>query len=262
MKDWFKKFDIPGLIFAVFSVIIMAISVVIKPTPLYIPPNDSNSAFPHPGSETIPTWLVIVLIVIIGLISVIVLYFLAQKFPTLFRDFNAFSAIWNLASSVLISAFIVNLLKNMVGRARPDMYALCGNDVSSDPSSCPGVSESDFNDQYRSWPSGHSASAMSGFAYLAFFVQKAIAISSPIATFFSCLYLLLALYIGSTRILDFRHHPDDVIAGFFIGFLFAYLIWQRATGDIFDLEYLKTAAESEGQSDNTDPTKAPIQDPL
>ena len=262
MKDWFKKFDIPGLIFAIFSVIITAVSTVIKPTPLYVPPNDSNSAFPHPGSETIPTWLVIVLIVVIGLITIIVLYFLAQKFPTIFRDFNAFSTVWNLASAVLISTFIVNLLKNMVGRARPDLYALCGHNVTGEAGSCPGISESDFNDEYRSWPSGHSSSAMSGFAYLAFFVQRAIAISSPIATFFSCLYILFPLYVGSTRILDFKHHPDDVIAGFFIGFLFAYLIWQRATDDIFGLDYLKTAAEPEGQSDNTDQQKTPMKDPL
>ena len=260
MKQWVRKFDIPGLICAVFTLILFGISAIIKPTPLYVPPNDSNSSFPHPGTETIPTWLVIVLLAAIGLVTVIALYFLAQKFPKVFRDFNAFSAVWNLATSVAIANFIVNLLKNMVGRPRPDLYDLCGPNVTSDPASCPGISESDFNDQWRSWPSGHSSSAMAGFTYLAFFVQRTISISGPIGTLCASLYVLFALYVGSTRILNYKHHPDDVVAGFFIGFVLAYIIWQRANEDIYDLEYLKTEAET-AKSENTDKTPLP-NDPL
>ena len=257
VSSTWKRYDITGLITLVVIAIAAAITLVMKPKPLYIPQNDSNSDFPTKDS-TIPTWLLVVIIIIVAVIILPGLYFLAERFPEYFKKFNFFSAVWNFGIAVAVTLGCINIFKNMVGRSRPDIFDLCGKDFDpNDPSTCPELTESKFRDEFRSWPSGHSGFSMSGFGFLALFVQKTIVALSPVSTVVASLLYLLAIYIGSTRIVDFRHHPDDVIAGFFIGFIFSFLVWQRASEDIYNVsEETKTEA-----SENSDPNPNG-QDPL
>ncbi|EAX90635.1 PAP2 superfamily protein [Trichomonas vaginalis G3] len=234
-QHWYYKYDIPHLILGVVSLVIFAGLEFAKPNPLYFPPNDSNSLFPHPGKSTIPTWLAIVLVAVIGIVTILVLFAISYKFPKICRKFNVYSALWNCAAVVGVSSILVDVLKNYVGRPRPDMIALCGENFTGAYSTCKsGVSKSAFNDNYRSWPSGHSSSAMSGFIYLALLIQKSLIFSRTIGTFIAALYILFALYIGATRIRDFKHHTDDVLAGFFIGYIISRLIWDQCLDYIYE----------------------------
>ncbi|EAX99509.1 PAP2 superfamily protein [Trichomonas vaginalis G3] len=259
-KSWYTYYDIPHLILAVVTLLMALGTSFMKPDPLFIPNNDSNSQFPHLGKNTVPTWFAIVLVVVIGLVTFIGFYIFTLKFPDHIRKFNIFSAIFNFFAVLGISTTIVNILKNFVGRARPDMYSLCGNFVGEEYSSCTAdVSRKVFDDNYRSWPSGHSAAALSGFMFLALFVQRVMKFSKSLGTFFAALYILLALYIGATRIRDFKHHPDDVLAGFFCGYIISRLVWEQCRKSLF--KNIDNKVEAEREPDNEDDQALNNQEP-
>jgi phosphatidate phosphatase len=45
--------------------------------------------------------------------------------------------------------------------------------------------------------------------------------------------ITFATWIGATRIRDSKHHPDDVVAGFFVGIIVTVLVWYQGSGRIF-----------------------------
>ena len=254
-KNFWEKIDGNNLIVGVGSCILWALLSLIKPNPLYFPPNDANSAFPHAEKSTLPTVVIGVILVLISAVVIALAYFLQKKYPTFFNHFRLFTLIWGLAASEGIAGVCVAIFKNMVGRPRPDLYAVCGSNVTSDPSSCPKLSKSEFYDQFRSWPSGHSQTAMSGFLYIGLFVQSFFVSKQMWTSFVGSLFIIFAIYCGSTRIRDYKHHPDDVLAGFFIGFVFTYMIWSRIKKDIFSNDESK---EEIDQNDQMSETTIPI----
>ena len=231
-----SKIDGNNMIVAIVSCIFFGITALVKPDPLYFPPNDSNSAFPHAEKNALPSLVMGILLAVVAIIIIVAAYFLRKFFPQHFRSFKLITVVWGLLACEGISNTCVGIFKNMVGRPRPDIFAVCGLNVTSDPSSCPQLTKTEFYDQFRSWPSGHSSTAMSGFLFLALFLQNLFVSEQMWTSAISSLLILLAFYCGSTRIRDFKHHPDDVIAGFFTGFVFTYIIWNRIKKEIFQFE--------------------------
>lgn len=242
LRSWKKIFDIPNFITAVALVIIYVALLFLPVNQLYVPPNDSLSSFPHKDKSTISTVLVVVIVVILGLAFDIIFFFLSWKWPHVIRPFAPFTNVWILVATIASANICVNIFKAYVGRARPDLYALCG--PNGNINDCPGVKDSKVKDEFKSWPSGHSVTAMSGCLYLAYFSQKVCKSRNLYTSILPILLIILAVYIGSTRIRDFKHHPDDVIAGFFIGALYTDIIWRRCYKLIFPKDHHKIEATS------------------
>ncbi|KAJ7066530.1 lipid phosphate phosphatase 1 [Mycena amicta] len=141
------------------------------------------------------------------------------------------------AALALLSArgmtrLFTNILKNKVGRLRPDFLARCNWDA--EKLKCTGKA-GDILDGRRSFPSGHSSAVFSGMTFLAFWLAGQTAAwcfhvplpaaslrSSRLARF--CITLLpiwWAIYVGVTRIEDYRHHKEDVIVGGLMGIVCA-----------------------------------------
>jgi membrane-associated phospholipid phosphatase len=108
---------------------------------------------------------------------------------------------------------LVHLIKLVVGRARPELFAEHGA-YSLTPFA--------YDDLYSSFPSGHSAAV--GAFFGAF---------SMLAPRLRPLFLLGALTIGISRVVVGAHYPSDVAAGLLLGlwtavataFLFARREW-------------------------------------
>jgi membrane-associated phospholipid phosphatase len=106
--------------------------------------------------------------------------------------------------AVGLPGLAVNLLKRLFGRARPDHYPELGafhfQPILNDWS-------------FQSFPSGHSTTA----------IGTALVVGFLFPRFFS-LILFIAVMTGLSRIVTGQHYATDVIAGFVVGGLGAYII--------------------------------------
>lgn len=142
----------------------------------------------------------------------------AEAFAQFFYDGYTFILSWMYTSSFF------RLLKTFAGRIRPYMYF-------PNPSE-KGVLEGDF---YRSWPSGHSASAMLAASFLLCWVLVR-KIDAKFQKRLAAVVLLLALVTMTLRVLSGNHFLTDVISGGVLGFASGsavFLICNRIAGRDF-----------------------------
>jgi len=234
VNSFWSRIDISGLITNLIVYIICGVFAIVPSRPLYVPPNDSNSAFPYPGKETIPNTM---LIIGIGIIFVIFMFaaILIHKYnPGSTRQFLVFPTIWCFLLCIGVTNMCVCIFKNYVGRPRPSFFSRCGITATNDPKTCPSLSSKTYYEEFRSWPSGHSSTAMAGFLFFSLFTSKLFKSKEFWVTTLSSLYIFVAFFVGSSRIIDYRHHTDDVIAGFFTGALFTLFIFAKSSKKLFN----------------------------
>ncbi len=112
-----------------------------------------------------------------------------------------------LLSVFIASGLICDVLKNMLGRARPEL--LIHNELF-------GFYFFKFHSAYWSFPSGHSTTLGACFMGL-FLIFEDFR--------FKILFLLLGFLISSCRVLALDHYPSDILAGFYLGCLTAYFMY-------------------------------------
>ena len=88
-------------------------------------------------------------------------------------------SILGLLATLLITSFITDIIKNAVGRPRPDLISRC-NPKKGTPdhtliefSACSPTDKNILQEGFRSFPSGHSSFAFAGFGYLFLYVYLA-----------------------------------------------------------------------------------------
>ncbi len=74
----------------------------------------------------------------------------------------------------------------------------------------------------------------SSIGRLGLFIQNVVKMHRLWISAIACSFLCLALYVGASRIVDFRHHTDDVLAGLFIGYVITTVIWNRTHEGMFE----------------------------
>jgi phosphatidate phosphatase len=225
--------DPPGLaVVVVLGIIQVVLFLTVDVSPLDVPPNDALSDFPYPGTETVPNALATVFLFLIAAFVIVTFFFLGRSFPEYFRPFHLFKAIWAFLAAWLLVLLTTEGFKNYVGRPRPDIYARCGYNATY--AQCEAAIGHLAKDAFKSWPSGHSSNSMCVAAFAGLFFQHAVKVDQLWVAVFGTAFLLYGFGIGATRIRDYRHHPDDVLAGLFIGWVCTYMVWGRARRRIFD----------------------------
>ena len=109
-----------------------------------------------------------------------------------------------LLASVAISGLSVNLLKRLIGRARPLHFNEWGADGFAPFNNDPG---------FQSFPSGHSTTVGAVFMVLALLAPR-----------HRLLLAILAVWMAMTRVMVGAHYPSDVIAGLGFGAWMALII--------------------------------------
>ncbi|KAF4122608.1 PAP2 superfamily [Geosmithia morbida] len=193
--------------------LVLAIGAVLAGACSKIEPNKRPFALNDPNislqDEAVPMWLLVVLILLVpaGLIAVVTIVFVPGA--TVPRDTPA-SLVWRrklwelhagwlgLAMSLVTATLLVQGLKNMFGKPRPDLLDRCKPDLDNaarfvvggvdvgDASNrlyssgvCQQTDSSVLDDGFRSYPSGHSAGAASGLIYLALFLASKFSVTLP-----------------------------------------------------------------------------------
>ncbi len=151
-----------------------------------------------------------------------------------------------LVTSVALALFITVSVKLMVGRPRPDFLARCfyPGEIPEPmtwvkpglPGPCTNPDPSVVREGRKSFPSGHSSLAFSGWVYLALFLYDFLgAFLPPVGNeggqvwtlFVATMPTLGAVLVGCSRVSDYWHHPTDVMAGAALGTLCAFLSYAQ-----------------------------------
>uniref|UniRef100_A0A8C5IQ27 Phospholipid phosphatase 2 n=3 Tax=Passerellidae TaxID=1729112 RepID=A0A8C5IQ27_JUNHY len=150
---------------------------------------------------------------------------------------NYLAALYKVVGTFLfggaISQSLTDLAKYMIGRLRPNFLAVCNPDWSKVNCSiyvqlenvCQGESRN-VTESRLSFYSGHSSFGMYCMMFLALYVQARLVgkwarLLRPTIQF---LLIAFAIYVGYTRVSDYKHHWSDVLVGLLQGALIAVLI--------------------------------------
>lgn len=214
---------------------------------------------------SVPVLLVLVVAAPLGLILLLPRVLIKEQYNLLPSESNAdlpapatstssASAI-STVSTVGVRAFCVahsttqiltTLMKNSVGRPRPDFLDRCQpvphvgqasdglrNGLVTDSVCSTPLSSHMMADGFRSFPSGHASTSFTGIVFLALFLdalltqgaRRMLPSTKAARVFIATLCMLLPLYIAVGRIADHRHHPTDVLAGAALGTVTALLVY-------------------------------------
>lgn len=142
--------------------------------------------------------------------------------------------------SITMACFVTDIIKNAVGRPRPDLLARCKPAKSAQENTlvtiavCTAPSSRNLEDGFRSFPSGHSSFAFAGLGFTALFLAGQLQVfnyagsSRNLLRFFVCMVPAIgALLIAISRCEDYRHDVYDVCVGSIIGMTAAYWSYRR-----------------------------------
>lgn len=139
--------------------------------------------------------------------------------------------------SVILTSLITDIVKNAVGRPRPDLIARCKPERGTAEHSlvtfsvCTETDHHTLHDGWRSFPSGHSSFAFAGLGYLALLLGGQMHVFRPRTDLTRVLIafapLLGAALIAMSRMADYRHDVYDVTCGSILGISVAYFSYRR-----------------------------------
>ncbi|CAL5869890.1 uncharacterized protein PFLUO_LOCUS4122 [Penicillium psychrofluorescens] len=139
--------------------------------------------------------------------------------------------------ALMLTSFLTDVVKNAVGRPRPDLLSRCIPSRGTADNAlvawtvCTQADQHILQEGWRSFPSGHSSFAFSGLGYLSLFFSGQMHVYRPRTDLARCLLaflpLLCALMIAISRLDDYRHDVYDVTCGGLLGILVAWFSYRR-----------------------------------
>uniref|UniRef100_A0A3B1K1N2 Phospholipid phosphatase 2b n=3 Tax=Astyanax mexicanus TaxID=7994 RepID=A0A3B1K1N2_ASTMX len=147
-----------------------------------------------------------------------------------------YKAVGTFLFGAAVSQSLTDLAKFTIGRPRPNFISVCKPKLCKGYMpiiNCTGVPD-DVTESRLSFYSGHSSFGMYCMLFLALYVQarlraKWARLLRPTIQFF---LVAFAVYVGYTRVSDYKHHWSDVLVGLLQGALVAVLV-VRFVSDFF-----------------------------
>lgn len=142
--------------------------------------------------------------------------------------------------SIALTLFLTDVIKNAVGRPRPDLLDRCHPKPGTKPHTlvtidvCTTPDGHKLQDGWRSFPSGHSSFSFSGLGFVSLYFAGQFQIfrtatgGRDLSRALFCLTPLVgAALIAISRCEDYRHDVYDVCVGSALGFTVAYWSYRR-----------------------------------
>ncbi|TQS34402.1 hypothetical protein Golomagni_05216 [Golovinomyces magnicellulatus] len=218
--------------------------------------NDLRISYPHAEHQRVPVVMNFVYALFVPL-GVLAAYNVVRQSRAAKHEATYLA----LTISIVTACFITDVIKNVVGRPRPDFLARCQPDPKIKPNilvsieACTAPDGHTLQDGGRSFPSGHSAFAFSGLGFVRLFFAGQLRIfkhdsgGRDLSRALFCLAPILgAALIAISRTEDYRHDVYDISVGSLIGMTVAYWSyrrhWPTLTSDECDEPYPSTASDN------------------
>lgn len=182
-------------------------------------------------------------------IAVIVLFTAILGHPT-HKVYLGYVSLLGLFVSFFVNGLATDLLKNWIGRHRPDFIARCIpkpdtplNTLVFARDVCTTKDLDRLADGFRTTPSGHSSTAFSGLGYLTLWLSGQLLTEHPLTGSWRKILASVPAFgaslIALSRTEDYRHHFVDVILGSLIGFAIARWSYRRNFPELTSLTSFK-----------------------
>ncbi|KAJ9203081.1 hypothetical protein DTO166G4_7865 [Paecilomyces variotii] len=193
-----------------------------------------NVSIQHPFAvvERVP---VLWSIIYAGIIPLLILFAWGSIFHPGAHKFHV--TVLGLLVALTLSSFITDVIKNAVGRPRPDLISRCKPEKGTAEhllvtfKVCTQTNLHILDEGWRSFPSGHSSFSFAGLGYLSLFLAGQMHVLRPgtdLGRFLISLVPLMgAALIAMSRLADYRHDVYDVSCGTLLGLVVAYFSYRR-----------------------------------
>ncbi|KAK3584932.1 hypothetical protein CHS0354_021813 [Potamilus streckersoni] len=173
-----------------------------------------------------------------------------------------------------IAQLFNEVLKNAVGRLRPNFFDVCRpNFFLIDCShgyitnyTCTNTEHSGtiMRNSRQSFPSGHAVFSMFTAMYLTLYIQIRLNItySRILKPTLQAVLMLLSLLCSASRITDHMHHSSDVIAGLILGFIVACAVFYSLGTKYLNNRNEENEDINDDIEENANPTSKEYQIPL
>ncbi|XP_045157242.2 phospholipid phosphatase 1-like [Mercenaria mercenaria] len=147
----------------------------------------------------------------------------------------------------ILQQLVVEVVKNRTGVLRPNFFDVCKPQFNTSlcPSyitryTCTGDDQKEIRNSRLSFPSGHSSLSMYIAVFFCMYIENRLQISFSriLKLFLQASLILMAILCGVDRIIDNKHHPSDVAAGFLLGVIVAVVMYHQVCW-----KYYKTTEE-------------------
>ncbi|KAL9622688.1 MAG: hypothetical protein Q9160_002998 [Pyrenula sp. 1 TL-2023] len=205
--------------------------------------SDARISYPHTLHEHVPPYSLLVLSIALPLGAILAVLACSPSRPS---PQKAHLTILSLFISLALTAFLTDVLKNAIGRPRPDLIARCKARKGTSATELVGIevctetSHHVLHDGWRSFPSGHSSFSFAGLGYLSLFLTGHLRVfvrrrarrrgdgpKGLLLVIQALAPLLGAVLIAISRLEDYRHDIWDVSAGSLLGLSMAYYSYRR-----------------------------------
>ncbi|GMM29425.1 phosphatidate phosphatase [Martiniozyma asiatica (nom. inval.)] len=248
-RDKIRNNILPWIVIALTVICSGYMEVLATPAKRPFSLTDASIGYPFAVSQKYNDFMLFVTAVIVpfGVISLISFIDNSKTESIQTRFHHYYITTMKFFLSIGITIFLTTFLKIRLAKLRPDFLERCGPDISLkeiasnssdtillyDESICTmPLGRRLLDDGYKSCPSGHSSVAICGLGFLAIWLLQRYAYTTENSEdgnnvkklngsvwVLSCIPLLLALDIATSRIYDFRHAYWDIITGLIVGII-------------------------------------------
>ncbi|KAG5975308.1 hypothetical protein E4U56_003840 [Claviceps arundinis] len=197
--------------------------------------NDLRISYPHALHERVSVfWLF--LYAFVTPLAILIFHNLVSRAPLAKHEVTYLP----FAISLVLTSFLTDIVKNAVGRPRPDLLDRCHPAETTKPNVlvnmevCKTKNSFKLQDGWRSFPSGHSSFAFAGLGFLSLYLAGQLHVfhhpvgGRDLGRALLCLSPLIgAALVAISRCEDYRHDVYDVCVGSVLGMSVAYWSYRR-----------------------------------